>query len=70
MRPDMAARLEASMKKLWHALELATVSLLLAGAAAPAMASRPTQVPEPGTLGLLTVGIGGAYLISKYLRRK
>jgi len=58
------------MSKLLAAMELGAVGLLFATAALPALASTPTRVPEPGTLGIFTIGIGGAYLVSKYLRRK
>ena len=59
------------MSKLLSLLKMSALSLVLAAVAGPAMASElPISVPEPGTLGLLTVGIGGAYLASKYLRRK
>jgi len=57
------------MKKLLSALELGAVSLLFAAASLPAMAT-PVPVPEPGSLSLFAVGIGGAYLVGKYLRRK
>mgnify|MGYP001554743755 CR=1 FL=1 len=57
------------MNRIWCALELLAIGLAIALASAPAMAST-VRVPEPGTLSLLTVGIGGAYLVSKYLRRK
>ena len=59
------------MHKLRSTLELGAAALLLSALSAPAMASATQiQVPEPGTLSLLTVGIGGAYLVSRYLRRK
>jgi len=59
------------MGKFLSALELGAVGLLLAATSLPALASEtPISVPEPGTLGIFTIGIGGAYLVSKYLRRK
>ena len=57
------------MKRIWTLTEVAALGLLFAGASLPAWAS-PVPVPEPGSLSLLSVGIGGAYLASKYLRRK
>ena len=57
------------MNKFLRVLELSALGLLLASAAAPAMA-RPVAVPEPDSISLLMVGVGGAYLVSKFLRRK
>ena len=59
------------MNKIAYALTFSASILALVAASLPAFASLdPVSVPEPGSLGLLTVGIGGAYLASKYLRRK
>ena len=59
------------MTKFRRILEVGALSALVAATAMPAMASlTPIAVPEPGTIGIFTIGIGGAYLVSKYLRRK
>jgi hypothetical protein len=44
--------------------------LLLALATVPAMAGVPVSVPEPASMSLLAVGIGGAYVARKLFRRK
>ena len=44
--------------------------LLLAMAAAPAMAGVTVRVPEPASMSLLAVGMGGAYVARKFFRRK
>jgi hypothetical protein len=45
--------------------------LLLAMVTAPAMAGPGIiHVPEPATISLLAVGIGGAYVARKFFRRK
>ena len=44
-------------------------ALVLAGTAAPAFAS-VTPVPEPTTMGVFGLGLGGAYLVKRFGRRK
>jgi hypothetical protein len=44
--------------------------LMLVMAAAPAMAGTNVRVPEPASMSLLAVGIGGAYVARKFFRRK
>jgi hypothetical protein len=44
--------------------------LLLAMVTAPAMAGLTVAVPEPASMSLLAVGIGGAYVAKKFFRRK
>jgi hypothetical protein len=43
--------------------------LALAMVAVPAMAGA-ARVPEPASISLLAVGIGGAYVAKKFFRRK
>ena len=43
-------------------------ALVLAGTAAPAFAS--VTIPEPTTMGVFGLGLGGAYLIKRFGRRK
>jgi hypothetical protein len=43
--------------------------LLLAMVTAPAMAGI-VRVPEPASMSLLAVGIGGAFVAKKFFRRK
>jgi hypothetical protein len=44
--------------------------LALAMAVAPAIAGNQVAVPEPASMSLLAVGVGGAYVARKFLRRK
>jgi hypothetical protein len=46
--------------------------LLLAMVVGPAMAGRPLpqNVPEPASLSLLAVGMGGAYVAKRFFGRK
>jgi len=46
------------------------MSLVMAMAAAPAIAGTPIHVPEPASMSLLAVGMGGAYVARKFFRRK
>jgi len=39
--------------------------MISAGAMAGLAAPNPGQLPEPGVLGLVAVGLGAAYLISR-----
>jgi hypothetical protein len=44
--------------------------LVLAGSAAPAFAGITVQVPEPATMTLFGLGVGGAYLAKRFIGRK
>lgn len=45
--------------------------LVLAGSAMPALAGDvPVVVPEPATMTLFGLGIGGAYLAKRFIGRK
>jgi len=44
--------------------------LVLAGSAAPALAGIPIAVPEPATMTLFGLGVGGAYLAKRFIGRK
>jgi len=53
-----------------RAFALLGTGFLLAMATAPAMAGVTVRVPEPASMSLLAVGIGGAYVAKKLFRRK
>ena len=46
-----------------------TAALVLVGTAAPAFAGT-ISVPEPATMTLFGLGVGGAYLAKRFLGRK
>jgi len=48
----------------------ALLSSLLGSAAFSATTLPPTQVPEPGTLGLLAMGVAGIVVAARAKRRK
>ena len=46
-------------------------TLIILTVAAPAMAAVvPTQVPEPATMSLFGLGVAGAFVARKFIRRK
>jgi hypothetical protein len=45
-------------------------ALLFVGTSAPAFAGTPIAVPEPATMTLFGLGVGGAYLAKRFLGRK
>jgi hypothetical protein len=45
-------------------------ALILVGSAAPVLAGTPIVVPEPATMSLFGLGIGGAYLAKRFIGRK
>ena len=47
-----------------------TAALVLAASTAPAFAGVPISVPEPATMTLFGLGVGGAYLAKRFLGRK
>jgi hypothetical protein len=47
---------------------VATLALLASGV--PAFAGAPIPVPEPATMSLFGLGVGGAYLIKRFIGRK
>jgi PEP-CTERM motif len=50
---------------------IATAALVMAVAAAPAFAGAGApRLPEPSAMGLFGLGIGGAYLARRLIRRK
>ena len=57
------------MKKLTLGA-IAAFSSLLAGAAFAGGTLPPTELPEPGTLGLLAMGIAGIVAAARLGRRK
>jgi hypothetical protein len=44
-------------------------ALVLVGSAAPALAG-VAQIPEPATMTLFGLGVGGAYLARRFIGRK
>ena len=45
-------------------------ALVLVGSAAPALAGVTVVVPEPATMTLFGLGVGGAYLAKRFIGRK
>jgi len=45
-------------------------ALVLVGSAAPALAGVSVAVPEPATMTLFGLGVGGAYLAKRFIGRK
>jgi hypothetical protein len=45
-------------------------ALILLASAAPAFAGRPAALPEPATMSLFGLGVGGAYLVKRFIGRK
>ena len=45
-------------------------ALVLVISAAPAFAGVPAQIPEPATMTLFGLGVGGAYLVKRFISRK
>jgi PEP-CTERM motif len=45
-------------------------ALILAASAVPAWAAVAVQVPEPATMSLFGLGVGGAYLVKRFIGRK
>ena len=52
-------------------ITIAGAALGLALVAAPAMAGvTPVGVPEPATMSLFGLGVAGAFVVRKFIRRK
>jgi hypothetical protein len=49
---------------------LVVSALILVTSAVPAFAGSPVQVPEPMTMSLFGIGVGGAYLAKRFIGRK
>jgi PEP-CTERM motif len=45
-------------------------ALVLVGTVGPAFAGTIVRVPEPATMTLFGVGVGGAYLVKRFIGRK
>lgn len=54
------------IQKILDTAILTTCGFVMAGAAS----ATPVQIPEPGTLSVLGLGVGALYLISRHNRRK
>ena len=51
-------------------ITIAGAALGLALLAAPAIAGTPRSVPEPATMSLFGLGVAGAFVARKFIRRK
>ena len=45
-------------------------ALVLVASAVPALAGSPAALPEPATMSLFGLGVGGAYLVKRFIGRK
>ena len=53
-----------------RAFGIVGTSLMFAMIAAPAFAQSAAPLPEPGTIGVLAVGAGAAFVARKFFGRK
>lgn len=53
-----------------YAIAIVGASLALAFAASPAFAGAVVRIPEPGTMTIMAVGVGAAFVARKFLGRK
>jgi hypothetical protein len=49
---------------------IVAAALALTAAAGPALAGTPIAAPEPATMGLFGLGVAGAFIAKKLVRRK
>jgi hypothetical protein len=57
-------------RKVGNMNRIIVSALVLVASAVPALAGTPAALPEPATMTLFGLGVGGAYLVKRFIGRR